>query len=364
MKLMIVDTYYPAFLRVFYAEHPGLQSCPYAEQWRILMDQCFGTANFYSDNLRPLGFDAHEVVANCDPLQRRWAREHALPLWAAYPLYRRSGRVKSWQMAVLKAQVEKLRPDVLYVQDLNWMETPLLQAVRKKGRLIVGQTAYVLRQDMNWEPYDLIVSSFPHYVERFRQLGTKSEYLRFAFEARVQKLLGEVQPRHAVVFVGGYSPNHANGNRLLEHVAARSTVDFWGYGAESLPANSLVRRSCRGEAWGLQMYGVLAESRISLNRHIDVAGRFANNMRLFEATGVGTLLLTDQKDNLHQLFEVGKEVIAYSTPQECVELIAYYLDHEDERRAVARAGQERTLRDHTYQLRMKELAQIVREHQA
>jgi len=111
------------------------------------------------------------------------------------------------------------------------------------------------------------------------------------------------------------------------------------------------------------MYGVLAESRISLNRHIDVAGRFANNMRLFEATGVGTLLLTDQKDNLHQLFEVGKEVIAYSTPQECAELIAYYLDHEDERRAIARAGQARTLRDHTYQLRMKELAQIVRAHQ-
>jgi len=363
MKLLIVDTYYPAFLRVFYAEHPGLQSRPYTEQWRILMDQCFGTANFYSDNLRPLGFDAHEVVSNCDPLQRRWAREHALPLWAAYPLYRRSGRVKAWQMAVLTAQVEKLRPDVLYVQDLNWIETPLLQAVRKKGRLIVGQTAYVIRMDMNWGPYNLIVSSFPHYVERFRQQGIKSEYLRFAFEPRVLKLLGAVQPRHAVVFVGGYSLNHANGNRLLEHVAGRVAVDFWGYGAESLPADSFVRRSCRGEAWGLQMYGVLAESRIGLNRHIDVAGRFANNMRLFEATGVGTLLLTDQKDNLHELFEVGKEVIAYSTPQECAELITYYLDHEDERRAVARAGQERTLRDHTYQLRMKELANIVRKHQ-
>ena len=364
MKLLIVDTYYPAFLRVFYAEHPGLQSRPYVEQWQTLMDQCFGTANFYSDNLRSLGFDAHEIVANCGPLQRRWAREYALHLWAAYSLYRRSGRVKAWQMAVLKAQVEKLRPDVLYVQDLNWMEAPLLQAVRKKGRLIVGQTAYVIRQDMNWEPYDLIVSSFPHYVDSFRETGIKSEYLRFAFEPRVQRLLGDVRPRHAVVFVGGYSPNHANGNRLLEHVAASRTVDFWGYGAESLPENSFVRRSCRGEAWGLQMYGVLAESRISLNRHIDVAGRFANNMRLFEATGVGTLLLTDQKDNLHQLFEVGKEVSAYSTPQECAELIAYYLDHEDERRAVARAGQARTLRDHTYQLRMKELAQIVREHQA
>jgi len=34
----------------------------------------FGTADFYSEGLRPLGYDAHEVVANCDALQRRWAR--------------------------------------------------------------------------------------------------------------------------------------------------------------------------------------------------------------------------------------------------------------------------------------------------
>jgi len=110
------------------------------------------------------------------------------------------------------------------------------------------------------------------------------------------------------------------------------------------------------------MYRILAESQIGLNRHIDLSERFANNMRLFEATGVGTLLLTDWKDNLHELFEVGKEVVAYRTPQECAELVKHYLEHDGERRAVAKAGQERTLRDHTYQQRMKELADIVRKH--
>src|SRR5438105_15107863 len=137
MTFLIIDTYYHGFLRAFCSQHADLPDRPYAEQWRVLMDQCFGTADFYSINLRKLGFDAHEVVSNCEPLQRRWAREHALPLWAAYPLYRRYGRVKAWQMAVLKAQVGKLRPDVLYVQDLNWMETPLLPAVRKQARLVV-----------------------------------------------------------------------------------------------------------------------------------------------------------------------------------------------------------------------------------
>jgi len=178
----------------------------------------------------------------------------------------------------------------------------------------------------------------------------------------VLKLLGSVKSRPAVVFVGGYTSNHTGGNRLFEHVAGQVPMDFWGYGEEGLPATSLIRRSFRGEAWGLQMYRILAESQIGLNRHIDLSERFANNMRLFEATGVGTLLLTDWKDNLHELFEVGKEVVAYRTPQECAELVKHYLEHDGERRAVAKAGQERTLRDHTYQQRMKELADIVRKH--
>ena len=46
MKLLIVDTYYPAFLHSFYAQHPDLACLPYAEQWRVLMDQRFGTALF------------------------------------------------------------------------------------------------------------------------------------------------------------------------------------------------------------------------------------------------------------------------------------------------------------------------------
>ena len=43
MKLLIVDTYYSRALDL-HAETPSLQSQPYATQWRLLVDQCFGTA--------------------------------------------------------------------------------------------------------------------------------------------------------------------------------------------------------------------------------------------------------------------------------------------------------------------------------
>jgi len=90
-----------------------------------------------------------------------------------------------------------------------------------------------------------------------------------------------------------------------------------------------------------------------------VAERYANNMRLYEATGVGTLLLTDSKQNLRELFEPGEEVVTYDGPEDLAEKIRYYLKHDEERRRIAAAGQARTLREHTYARRMKELVQIL-----
>jgi spore maturation protein CgeB len=107
------------------------------------------------------------------------------------------------------------------------------------------------------------------------------------------------------------------------------------------------------------MLEVLASARIAVNRHIDVAEDNANNMRLYEATGVGSLLLTDAKQNLGELFDVGRELIAYRGEDELVEAVEHYLAHEDERTAIAAAGQRRTLRDHTYEVRMRELADIL-----
>jgi spore maturation protein CgeB len=84
-------------------------------------------------------------------------------------------------------------------------------------------------------------------------------------------------------------------------------------------------------------------------------------MRLYEATGVGSMLLTDAKSNLHELFEPDAEVVTYCDADELAGRIEYFLDHDEERRAIARAGQERTLRDHTYAKRMEELLILLGE---
>jgi spore maturation protein CgeB len=85
-------------------------------------------------------------------------------------------------------------------------------------------------------------------------------------------------------------------------------------------------------------------------------------MRLYEATGMGAMLLTDMKDNLKDLFEPGCEVEAYSDADEAVAKVNELLCDPARRTDIAAAGRARTLRDHTYQTRMRELHDILNKH--
>ena len=42
------------------------------------------------------------------------------------------------------------------------------------------------------------------------------------------------------------------------------------------------------------------------------------------------------------MFDPGSEVVTYRTPEECVEVIDYYLEHTAERETIAGNGQQRT----------------------
>ena len=152
---------------------------------------------------------------------------------------------------------------------------------------------------------------------------------------------------------------HGAGRRVLERASNEAGLEVWGYGAGALPKDSPIRSRYRGEAWGLAMYEVLAHSRIALNRHIDLADGYANNMRLYEATGVGALLVTEAGRNLPELFEPEREVVTYRDEDELLERLRHYADHDDERRSIAAAGQARTLSEHTYANRMAELAAML-----
>ncbi len=83
------------------------------------------------------------------------------------------------------------------------------------------------------------------------------------------------------------------------------------------------------------------------------------NMRHFEITATGGFMLCYDQPELAEHFEVGKECAVFRNETELLEKIQYYLDHPDERVAIARAGQERTLSHHLYSHRLQTLLRTV-----
>jgi SAM-dependent methyltransferase len=347
-RCVFVHTFYPEFLRAHYAARPDLASAPYALQLSALQARRFGDSDCYSRGLRAAGWDAIDLVVNCGPLQARWAAEHGTSAEGA---------------ALLVEQIRGLQPDVVYFHNLGVATAETIRAIRPYARVVAGQIASEPPPGVPWAELDLVVSSFPHLVRELRGSGLAAWYQPLAFDPAV--LQGSAPVRDLpLTFVGGLAASHTwvAGTQLLEALAAAAPLEIWGYGAESLAPSSPLRARHRGEAWGADMFALLRRSLVTVNRHGEIARQFANNMRLFEATGCGALLVTDAKDNLAELFVPGEEVVAYRSPEECVALVKHYLANPSDAGAIARAGQERTLREHTYDARMVQTAEILEWH--
>jgi hypothetical protein len=392
MRILILNTDYPEFLSWLYAQHPGLENQPYKEQMQVRNESLFGTADFYSSNLHKLGHEAYDIHANNEWMQKAWGREHGIEVNERTPVQQRGHSVlqhvirlaagtplrylrpmlrplthslssqPKWFYDILAAQIKHYKPDVLFNQNIGGISTRFLQEIKPRVKLLVGEHGSVLSEKLDLRCYDLITSLLPDSVTEFRQLGVHSELHRLAFEPRILSHLKDQKKTIDISFVGGLYEVHSSRIHFLEVLATRfGQMQIWGPGVTHLSKNSPIRKRYAGQAWGLKMYQVICRSAMTLNTHGDKAA-YAGNMRLYEATGVGTLLITDWKENLHEMFEPGKEVVAYRTPDECAELIRYYLEHDEEREAIARAGQERTLREHTYYKRMQELVDILERY--
>jgi hypothetical protein len=86
------------------------------------------------------------------------------------------------------------------------------------------------------------------------------------------------------------------------------------------------------------------------------------NYRTFETCGCGTMLLTNYTPGLEKLFDIGKEIVVYDGLEDLDNKVKYYLNNEDERIKIEKAGYERVKRDHTYFERAKLLIKIINEY--
>jgi spore maturation protein CgeB len=84
--------------------------------------------------------------------------------------------------------------------------------------------------------------------------------------------------------------------------------------------------------------------------------------RNFEVPAMGTMMLSQYTDDLNRLFDEGVDIEFFRSPEELLSKARHYLDHEDERQTLARAGRARVVRDgHDVGSRMAEMVTALRD---
>lgn len=370
MKIIFIQTNYPNFLASLY-KNKKVANMTYKQMKKIWSKEYFGASNFYLKNLKQYGWDGDEVIANDENSQNAWARENnistattKLSILKYIPeRIKNLLDINNSQKQIVLKQIETMKPDVVYIHDVTYFKLSELKKIKSMTKIIVGQIAYPKPINMNiFKGYDLIISSLPNYIKDFKKMGIQTEYLKWCFEDTILDDIKVKDRIYDVTYIGGFSPHHSNGNKVLEHIAKEININFWGYGQNFLSPISSIRKNYKGEAWGKKMFEIFSKSKIVINRHINISKQYANNMRLFEATGMGALLITDKKINNNEFFVVNKEILEYSNPNNLIKKIKYYLKNDKKRIAIAKAGQSRTLKEHTYRIRMRELDHILRKH--
>jgi spore maturation protein CgeB len=313
----------------------------------------FGEYN-YGDPTRGQGYE----YTNFIPALRRLG--HEVVFFESLNKGRYEGFI-DLNLSFLKT-VERERPDiilcVLVTYEL-WIET--LEIVRdySDAALINWST------DDSWkyEQFSRFLSpSFDLYATTYRSALLKSRkeglsnFVLTQWAANAQTLaepLKAKECRYQVSFVGS-----AYGNRIrwVDDLQRKGiNVECFGHGWRNGPVEAVhIPRIMResvislnfGDS-GVVMHGLLPQR----SRQIKA--------RVFEVTGAGGFLVTENTDDIDHYFIPGEEIVLFDGIEEAAEKITFFLSHPDERDRMARAGFERTRREHIYDIRFQELLDVI-----
>jgi spore maturation protein CgeB len=95
------------------------------------------------------------------------------------------------------------------------------------------------------------------------------------------------------------------------------------------------------------------------NKNSNKIPAYSTNPRTYEISACGVLQLTDIRGDLGSLYTPGHDIATYTGAEELINQIEYYLGHEEEREQIALRGLHRTLQEHNFKKRLRQLLQVV-----
>lgn len=371
-KLMEIATLYGEYVKQLKYNKDDIS---YHELHRKVLDDCFSESDFihkYFQN--DLHLETMHIYYNFTELQNKWdENENKDPF------------------SILLRQISFFKPDVILIMNI-WLFPKeklyqIKQVLHNKVRFVCYHFSWVNDLTKELLPlYDLVLTGSNYMGEKMKSYSSNVRVVRHAFEPEILEKIDSGGNNPKVGFVGSIMIGTSGHTNRIDMFSAliKNNIEFDYYGRvygsffnpRSLydhivhePYKLLERQKtvkylngiCQPSQFGLAYYNCLARYGININAHAEIAATGAGNQRMFEVTGVGSCLVTDYREENKLLFEEDKEIIVYRNNNELVEKLKYLLSHPEVAKNIADNGQKRTLKDHTYRNKAKQINDYIQE---
>jgi len=234
-------------------------------------------------------------------------------------------------------------------------------------------------------PYFSWVASHPlSVIEKYKAMGCRTIFVHEGVRESLYRPVGESEKNIDVSFVGTLNPERAKTVAALRKAGLSVLVRGKGWPGGEVPLSEMVALTARSKIslilnppsfyFGLKPLVRLLFKRPEFGsswRRLRIEPDFWNfgdnlrewfsklkrqvKARHFETLACRTLGMTLYAEDLEKYYEIGKEIIVYKDMPDLIEKIRYYLANPMEAERVARAGYERTIRDHAVAKRLEQI---------
>lgn len=113
--------------------------------------------------------------------------------------------------------------------------------------------------------------------------------------------------------------------------------------------------------YATDMYKVFKLSKININITLPSI-RTGIPLRIIDIMGAGGFVLTDYREDFEGLFEAGTDYVYYTSINDAIDKIEYYLKHENERHMIASNAQKKVEQNFSYIVKIKKMLDVIADN--
>jgi hypothetical protein len=350
MKIMQICSFNKQYLNLFYGKEQ--KDGDYIYLFNELYATGYKANRDWAGELSKMGWDTLKWVSNARPAINAYRKAKGM----------RECIMPDDELAALIMAINEYEPDVLLIDDVVRHNGAFLSRLGKKPKLTVGYVAYNFPA-MDLKGYDLVISHIQGCLDRALLCGVTAVHKIYAGFPTEMYTGKKLKKAHDVVFSGQITGAHTRRNKLLEDIAGNpkaSSLNLGLYLSCNGVTPQILHDANKGQVWGRDMYSAISDGYVGINAETDFAAGSPGNMRIFDITGMGGVLLTEYQNGIEEFFKVGVEIDTFTNAEELVDKALYYKNNKEAQTRMANAGMKACHNRHSHRIVTEKLDKLIK----